>query len=389
MQIQPYRVNVSDPVLSDLRARLAQTRWPEAIDATGWKAGTDLVYLQSLAYYWRESFDWRAQERAINALPNFRAEVDGVGLHFIHARGRGPKPMPLLLTHGWPDSFLRMMKIIPLLTDPAAHGGDAADSFDIVVPSLPGYGFSGRPEGEPLGAAGMASLLAKLMTDGLDYAHYGAHGGDVGSSVTEAIARDHPAGLAGIHLTDVPYYHLFTDAPQELSEAEQAYLAAGKKWQMAEGAYAMLQSSKPQSLAYGLNDSPAGLAAWIVEKFRSWSDCDGDVERRFSKDELLANITLYWATQTIGSSFMPYIAAQRHPPAKSGRVEVPTAVAIFPKDIVPAPRDYAARFFNLQRWTEMPRGGHFAALEEPELLAADLRAFFRPLRTAKRLVAGS
>lgn len=381
MSAQPFDVNVPQETLDDLRERLARTRWPGEVSGAGWDYGTNLAYIKELVNYWQDGFDWREQECAINKFSHFRADIDGFGLHFIHERGKGPNSLPILLTHGWPDSFFRMHKIIPLLTDPASHGGNAEDAFDVVAPSLPGYGFSDRPTEKGMNEQRIAGLFAKLMTEPLGYERFAAHGGDVGSGVTEMLARAHAALLAGIHLTDVPYWHLFAVMPDDLSEAEREYLEAGKRWQMEEGAYAMLQATKPQTLAYGLNDSPAGLAAWIVEKFRSWSDCDGDVEKRFTKDELLTNITIYWATETINSSFLPYYEAQHHSQNDAGaRVEVPTGVAIFPKDIVPAPRDYGERIFDIRRWTEMPRGGHFAAMEEPELLAENIRALFRPLR---------
>jgi len=294
--------------------------------------------------------------------------------------GKGPNPLPIILTHGWPDSFWRMLKLIPLLADPERHGGDPADSFDVIVPSLPGFGFSDRPTEPGFAQDRIADLFAALMT-ALGYPRFAAHGGDWGSGVTEQLALRHAASLVGIHLTDVPYGHLFTIPEDGLSAEERAYLAAGQRWQRDEGAYALIQGSKPQTLAYGLTDSPVGLAAWLVEKFRAWSDCDGDVERRFTKDELLANITLYWVTNTINSANRLYYEAQHRPSRDgSGRISVPTGVAIFPKDIVPAPRAFGERFFNVQRWTEMPRGGHFAAWEEPDLLAQDIRAFFRGLR---------
>lgn len=378
--MKPFTVHIPQPTLDDLRARLANTRWPDEVEGAGWGHGTNRAYLRTLVQYWHDTFDWRKQEALLNQFAHFRAEVDGVGLHFIHERGRGDHPLPLLLAHGWPDSFYRFHKLLPLLTDPAAHGGRAEDAFDVVVPSLPGYGFSDKPTRPGAGDGRTAELLHRLMTQTLGYARFGAHGGDVGSGVTERLALTQPGSLAGIHLTDVPYWHLFTLPPDDLSAAEQAYLDRGKQWQMTEGAYALLQATKPQTLAYGLADSPAGLAAWLVEKFQSWSDCGGDVERRFTKDELLTNLTLYWATETIRSSFTPYFDQEPAQPPQPGKIEVPTGVAIFPHDLVPAPRAYAERFYNVQHWTEMPRGGHFAALEEPELLAEDLRTFFRPLR---------
>jgi microsomal epoxide hydrolase len=381
LNIRPFRVEVPQDDLDDLRERLARTRWADEVEGAGWDYGTSLGYLRELTDYWREGFDWRAQEEAINRFTNFRATIGGFGLHFIHERGKGPDPLPILLAHGWPDSFYRFHKLIPLLTDPGSHGGDPADSFDVVVPSLPGYGFSDRPTDRGMTGERVTGLFHGLMTEALGYQRFAAHGGDIGSGLTEMLARKHAASLAGIHLTDVPYSHMFTMTPDDLSGAEREYLAAGQRWLMQEGAYAMVQSTRPQTLAYGLNDSPAGLAAWIVEKFRAWSDCGGDVEERFTKDELLTNVTIYWATQTIRSSFLPYYEGQGDPSGGAWpRVEVPTGVAIFPKDIVPAPRDYGERIFDVRRWTEMPRGGHFAAMEEPELLAEDLRAFFRDLR---------
>lgn len=353
----------------------------------GWDYGTEAAYLKELVEYWQHRFDWRLQEAAINRLAHFRAEVDGLNIHFIHERGQGKHPLPLIVTHGYPDSFLRFQKIIPLLTDPAAHGGDASDSFDVVVPSLPGYGFSDPPK-----KTGMlfktGDLWAKLMTHELGYKRFGAHGGDWGGTVTEHLARSHADCVVGIHLTDVPFGHLF-QKPAQLSSPEEKFIKASKKWQKTEGAYAMIQGTKPQSLAFGLNDSPVGLAAWLVEKFRTWSDCGGNIESCFSKDELLTNITLYWLTGTIGSSFQFYYDATNAGAITwtvemikkwTGSSKVPTGFASFPKDLLPPPREWAERFFNIQRWTEMPRGGHFAAWEQPELLVEDIRAFFRALR---------
>lgn len=357
------------------------TRWPDEVDGAGWDYGTNLGYLRGLVEYWRDGFVWREQEAKLNEFAHFKTEIDGLGIHFIHERGKGPNPTPLLLTHGWPDSFYRFHKIIPMLTDPERFGGRAEDSFDVVVPSIPGYGFSERPKERGVDDAKTADIFAKLMTNVLGYRKFGAHGGDVGSGVTEKLANSRPESVSAIHLTDIPYIHLFTVSPEDLSEAEREYLRRGHQWSSEEGAYAMLQSTKPQTPTYALNDSPVGLAAWIVEKFRAWSDCGGDIEKSYTKDELLTNITIYWATETVGSSFRMY-----YEPGGSGgwggsnnegKSEVPTGVAIFPKDIVPAPREFGERIFNVKRWTEMPRGGHFAALEEPELLAEDLRAFFR------------
>jgi pimeloyl-ACP methyl ester carboxylesterase len=381
MPVQPFTIHIPQATLADLHQRLVTTRWPDQVADAAWDYGTNLPYLQHLVTYWRDRFDWRAQEAALNRFAHFRADVDGFGVHFIHQRGQGPTPLPLLLLHGWPDSFFRFYKLLPLLTDPARHGGTADDAFDVVVPSLPGYGFSDKPLAHGFRLDWVLHLLAHLMTDTLGYRRFGAHGGDIGSGLAAWLARAYPEALVGIHLTDVSPGHQVATPVDELTPAERAYLQARQQWRMAEGAYFALQATKPQTLAYGLTDSPAGLAAWMVEKFRAWSDCDGEVETRFSKDELLTNIMIYWATETINSSFLPYYAAgHMAPQAGTARVAVPTGMAIFPKDIVPAPRAYGERFFSIHRWTEMPRGGHFAALEEPELLAEELRTFYRPLR---------
>ena len=388
MAPQPFEIHTSAAVIDDLRERLRQVRWTDEVEDDSWEYGTSQAYLRELIDYWRDEFDWSTQEAALNRLSHFRTDIDGQGIHFIHERGRGDRPIPLVLTHGYPDSFVRFLKVIPLLTDPAAHGGDPRDAFDVVVPSLPGFGFSDKPRAA--GATfGIGALWHRLMTEELGYQRYAAHGGDWGSSVTEQLARGHAASLIGIHLTDVPFWHLF-QKPDDPSREEQKFFDANEAWIPTEGAYALIQGTRPYSLARGLNDAPAGLAAWIVEKFQRWSDCHGRIESRFSKDELLTNVTLYWITQTIASSFQPYCdftkagvlrwIAEGVKGWTGGTAKVPAAFAQFPKDISSPPRAWAERFFNVQRWTEMPRGGHFAALEEPELLVEDLRAFFRPLR---------
>ncbi len=383
MSVQPFKVEIPQAILDDLRDRLANTRWTDQIQDAGWAYGANLADMKALINYWQTQFDWRAQEKAINSFAHFRAEIDGFGIHFIHARGKGANPIPIIITHGWPSSFFQMLKIIPLLTDPQSYGGEAGDAFDVVVPSLPGYGFSDRPSEQGMTVSSMADLFGRLMAAELGYSRFAAHGGDIGGGVIQQLGLMHPDSLIGIHLTDVPYYLQAAGAPSaDLSEAERKFLAKAEKWGMEEGAYAMIQSTKPQTLAYGLNDSPVGLAAWIVEKFRTWSDCDGDVERCFTKDELLTNLTIYWATQTINSAMRIYYES-RHNPSSSNvgkRVEVPTALALHPKDIELPPREFAERSFNVQRWTEMPDGGHFAAMEAPDLLVQDIRAFFRPLR---------
>jgi pimeloyl-ACP methyl ester carboxylesterase len=379
MTPQPFTVAVPQAVLDDLGDRLARTRWTDEPAGAGWDYGASVAYLRELVGYWATDFDWRAQEAALNRLAHFRAEVDGVGIHFVHERGQGPDPLPLVLLHGWPSTFQQMLKILPLLTDPAAHGGDPADAFDVVVPSLPGYGFSDRPDTTGVGVAQIGELFAKLLTDGLGYGRFAIRASDLGAGVSKELALAHPDLLVGLHHSGTSPFVF--GVPGDLSEAEQAFLAEAQQFAMLEGAYAMLQSSKPQTPAVGLNDSPAGLAAWLVEKFRAWSDCGGDVERRYTKDELLAYLTVYWVTETIGSSMRLYAETARVPSPNAGKkVETPTAMAMLPKDLVHGPREWHEREYNVQRWTELPRGGHFGEWEEPQLLAEDIRAFFRPLR---------
>jgi pimeloyl-ACP methyl ester carboxylesterase len=387
--ISPFRIDVNADVLSDLRQRLQNTRWSYQVEGTKWDAGTDLNYLGELVAYWQDGYDWRKQEEALNELAHFKTVVGGIGIHFVHERGKGPNPFPLILTHGYPDSFCRFAKIIPMLTDPASYGGLAEDAFDVVVPDLPGYGFSDRPP-KAGGVFRVNELWAQLMTETLGYRQFGAHGGDWGSTITEQLARSHADSVVAIHLTDVPFGHIM-QKPDDLSPAEEKMFKRNEEWLRKEGAYALIQSSKPQSLAQGLNDSPAGLAAWLVEKYRAWSDCGGDIEKRFTKDELLTQIMIYWATESIGPSFLPYYDfanagaltwIEEGVKKWAGSSDVPAAFALFPADISRPPREWAERFFHVQRWTEMPRGGHFAAMEEPALLAEDIRTWFRAFRTA-------
>ena len=384
MEVQPYNIQVPEETLADLQERLARTRWPDEISGSGWDYGTNLAYLKELVDYWRNGFDWRAQEKLINTFAHYRTQVDGLGIHFIHEKGTGPNPLPLVVTHGWPGTFFEMHKILPLLTDPGSHGGDPADSFDVVAPSMPGYGFSDHPNERGLHVLRVSDLWTKLMTEGLGYNRFGAHGGDWGASVTAYLGYAYPQHLIGIHLTSMsspaPY---LGPGSRELTEAEKAHRQQRAEWTRDEGGYGHIQGTKPQTLSYGLNDSPAGLAGWIVEKYRSWSDCGGDVESKYTKDELLTTVTIYWATQTINSSTRLYYETQNHPwrMNEGERIQAPAAMAWFPHEISPAPREWGERSYNVQRWTEMPRGGHFAALEEPELLVEDIRAFFRTLRS--------
>lgn len=384
----PFQIQVPADILTDLRRRLEHTRWLTDVDNSNWNAGTNLAYLKELVAYWRETYDWEKQESALNQLSHYKTDVDGIGIHFIHERGKGPDPFPIILTHGYPDSFLRFVKLIPMLTDPASFGGRAEDAFDVVVPDLPGYGFTDKPTKHGM-IFHVHDLWARLMTEKLGYKRFGAHGGDWGSTVTEQLARSHADTVVAIHLTDVPFGHLF-QKPDDPSPSEKKFFKHNEDWMQKESAYALIQSTKPHSLAAGLNDSPAGLAAWMIEKFRAWSDCNGNIESRFSKEELLTHVMIYWITQSINTSFLPYfdyanagaLTWIKEGIKKWAGSKVPAAFALFPKDISHPPREWAERFFNVQRWTEMPRGGHFAAMEEPELLAKDLRTWFRAFRAA-------
>jgi microsomal epoxide hydrolase len=376
-----FRLSVPEETLRDLSDRISRTRWPDQIPGADWDYGTNLDFLRDLLEYWRDEFDWRAREAEVNRWPHFLAEVDGLRIHFLHARSEEPGALPILLTHGWPSTFLEMSRLIPLLTDPAAHGAGRRDAFHVVVPSLPGYGFSEIPKRRGLTKTRIAAIEASLMTDVLGYSRFAARGGDIGAGVTSWLAFDYPERVVGIHVSDVLRPGIGPASPP-LSEAERRFLVEEAAWMRAEGAYDYIQATKPQTLAYGLHDSPAGMASWIVEKFRSWSDCGGDVLRRFSRDDLLTILTIYWATGTIHSANRLYFDRDREPRelAPGQRVEVPCAVALFPADIDHPPREWGERALNVERWTEMPRGGHFAAWEEPELMAQDLREFFRPLR---------
>jgi pimeloyl-ACP methyl ester carboxylesterase len=377
---RPFRVDVPDEVLADLRERLERVRWPDEVPGGGWTYGTDLSYMRELVDYWRAGYDWRKAEAALNELDHYAVPLGGIDLHFVHQRGTGPAPMPLLLAHGWPGSFFEFHRLIPLLTDPGGSGADPSDAFTVIAPSLPGYGFSFRPGQPRFDFAAMADLFAALM-EVLGYERFGAHGGDWGAAAVSSLAASNPGRLIGLHLNFL-FVRPEKVAPRERSAEEAVYFEALEHWQREGMGYQWIQGTKPQTLAYGLTDSPVGLAAWIVEKYRAWSDCGGDVERRFSKDVLLTAVMLYWVTGAINSSFWPYYAV-RHgsPPLPRGqRVQVPVAYAEFPGEIIRPPRSWAERVFDIRRWTKMHAGGHFAALEEPEALAEDIRAFFRHLR---------
>jgi len=380
--VKPFRAGVPDDVLADLSDRLARTRWPDQVPGTGWDLGTDSDYLRNLCEYWQTTFDWRAAEARFNGWPQFTTMIDGEQMHFLHARSPEPDATPLLLCHGWPGSVVEFLGLIGPLTDPRSHGADPADAFHVVAPSLPGFGFSGPTRSLGMGAIRTAESLRALM-DRLSYDRYFVHGGDLGANAATFLAGLHPESVAALHLNLLVSSPVDPAAPTEGLDGDDLVKAERRLWfATTETGYQAIQSTKPQTLAYGLTDSPAGLAAWIVEKFRTWSDCQGDVEQSFTKDELLTNITLYWVTGTIGSSMRHYYELL-HPDRATAppHVTVPTAYAEFPGEIYPAPRPWAEMVYrNLVRWTPMPRGGHFAALEEPELLVDDIRAATRPYR---------
>lgn len=380
MQPEPFKIAVPRTAIADLKARLARTRWPDEIAGSGWDYGVDLAYMKELIAYWHDRFDWPAQERRLNAFSQFIARIDGLDIHFIHVRGKGLAPKPLILTHGWPSSIAEFTKIIPLLVDPGAHGGDPADAFDVIAPSMPGYGFSNRPTRPGATSLSVAPLWAKLMTD-LGYDRFFAHGGDIGAGITNALGRHFAERVPAIHTMAAPYPPPSDETDATLTAAERAYLALVKTWDWQEDAYGHLQRTKPQTLAVGLNDSPAGLATWIVEKWRSWSDCGGDVERRFTKDELLTNVSLYWFTETTGSSVrMYYESAHSDRPRPKSKIETPTRLFLTREAVDLCPPEWAARSYANLSYGLAPTGGHFLAAEEPALLADDIRTYFRAFR---------
>jgi pimeloyl-ACP methyl ester carboxylesterase len=377
---EPLTIAVDNAALDDLRHRLGATRWPQPAPGAPWSQGTDLSYLQELVRYWREDFDWRSQERELNEFAHYLADVDGVTIHFVHERARGGDGIPLILTHGWPSNFVEYLPLVPLLTDPTTHGIESP-AFDVVLPSLPGYGFSERPR-RRVTYRDVAKLWHRLMR-GLGYRRYGAGGSDFGSGVATFMALDDPEPVMGIHLTNLELSPYTGPGSRVLSDAERAYVEQGEKWDTVERGYTAIQSTKPQTLAYALNDSPAGLAAWIVEKWRAWSDSSGDLDSRFSRDFLLTIVALFWFTQTMPTSMRDYFDNgrwQREPRlGPDDRVLVATAIAHFPQTFIPEgemPPEWAERLYNVRRWTRMSRGGHFAAAEEPRLVAADIAAAF-------------
>jgi pimeloyl-ACP methyl ester carboxylesterase len=382
--IQPYQIQIQPSIIEDLKQRLSRTRWTDEIENEDWEYGTNLGYLKSLCEYWQRSFDWEKQEKRLNNFHHYRANIGDTGVHFIHEKGEGSSSYPILLIHGFPDSFVRFIKLIPLLTRADENGF----SFDVVIPSIPGFGFSDKPTQSGMHSEKIAMMFGELMIKELGYQQFLVHGGDWGSSISEALAFQCPQNVTGLHLTDLPFHHLFTLKADQLSEPEKKYMETGQKWQLTQGGYAIIQSTTPQTVAYGLNDSPAGLASWIIEKFHRWSDCQGDLEHCYTKDELLTIVTIYWATQTINSAMRIYYETMKHPsPNSNEKLNIPVGVALFPKDLITPPREFANRFFNIKQWTEIPKGGHFAAMEQPELLVGDIRKFAGTIGIDQRITA--
>lgn len=379
---EPFTLAIAENVLVDLRIRLQSTRWPDEVQGSGWKFGTDLAFMRRLTDYWKNDFDWRKAERRINSFDNRWAVVRGIGLHYILERGEGGTPTPLLMPHGWPGSVAEFLDLIPRLTHPSRFGGSQDDAFTVVVPSLPGHGLSYVPGQKRLGIPEIAELLADLMTNVLKFETFGIHGHDWGAFIATRIAYSRPEHLLGIHLALLAVPR----DPQtlDLSVPEEAEFAAQlRHWLREETGYSSMMGTRPQTLAYALTDSPVGLAAWIVEKFRGWSDCDGDIESRFPLDTLLTNIMLYWATEAINSSFWPYYARQHDPwiVPEGMRVSVAMGYAERPFEILNPPRSVADRYYaDIRRWTKLPSGGHFPALETPDALATEIRSFFADLK---------
>ncbi len=379
-----FRLEIPDTALSDLAQRLAFARFPEQTPGEPWAYGSDVDYMRALTHYWKGHYDWRKSEAALNAFPQYKVALDGIDLHYLAVPGVGPDPAPLLLLHGWPGSVFEFLEIIPRLTDPARFGGDPADAVTVIAPSLPGFGLSYTPGQPRFGLEEMAETMSRLMREVLGHRHYLLQGGDWGAFVATRLAYTNPAEILGLHLNLLPLRRepeMYADSDPET----QQYLGELKQFMKEEMGYQWIQGTRPQSLAFGLTDSPLGLAAWIVEKLRTWTDCAGDLESVLSKDQMLANISLYWFTGAINSSFWPYYARMHRPwpIPKGATIDVPTGYSAFPKEILRPGRRLAETIFsNIRRWTVMPRGGHFAAMEQPEALAQDVLAFVRSLRSA-------
>jgi pimeloyl-ACP methyl ester carboxylesterase len=375
--VEPFSIRVDDPVLLDLHHRLDRTRFPDQIDGSRWEYGLPVDYLRQLVEYWRDTYDWRSEEARLNEFDHFRTTIDNQRIHFIHARSAHPDALPLLLIHGWPGSIVEFLDVIPRLTDPESHGGRASDAFHVVAPSLPGYGFSDPPRSPGWDVPRIARAFIQLMAR-LGYPGYLAQGGDWGAQVTTWIGALDPEHCSAIHLNMAP--GVPPPSPGSLTDEEQADLASMKQFASEESGYASEQGTKPQTLGVALNDSPAGLLAWIVEKFRAWSDCDGDPERCFTRDQLITNVMLYWVTQTSASSARLYWETKHGSAGSPPFVDVPTGVARYPKEVLRWPRSWVERQFNVVHWAVMERGGHFPAMEQPELFVDDLRHCFRTAR---------
>ena len=375
MEISPFKVAIPKQQIIDLNNRLLNTRWPDEIDGAGWAYGTNLSYLKNLCAYWTNDYSWRKTESEINSYDNFIAGVDGYQIHFIHVKGKGSKSVPLIITHGWPGSFLEMMKMIPYLTEGTGL------TFDLVIPSVIGFGFSSKPTSSGCNSAVIADLWHKLML-GLGYTKYGAQGGDIGAGISSWLSLKHPDNVIGLHLNFIPgSYQPYMKPGDSLTVEENIYKQQIADWYAKEGAYGSIQSTKPQTLAYGLNDSPAGLCGWIIEKFQSWTDSGGNLESVISYDELLANVSLYWFTQSLPSSIRLYKESRENPLkfGRDDRINTPVAFTHFPKELPTPPRSFVEKSFNIIQWTEMPKGGHFAAMEQPQLFAANIKSFFEQI----------
>jgi pimeloyl-ACP methyl ester carboxylesterase len=373
--IKKIKIEIADSFLEELKSKLKLTRWPDEIEGSGWTYGASLSYMKELSDYWTWYFDWRKTEREINSYPNYIAQIDGYNIHFLHIKGKGEKPFPLIITHGWPYSFLEMMKLIPLLTE------NEKQSFDLVIPSMMGYGFSQKITEPGCNVSFMADLWHKLMTE-LGYDKYGVQGGDFGAGVSSALSMKYPEHITGMHLNYIPgNYVPLLEENEEFTKEENDYLDVEEEWYSREGGYSLQQNTKPLTLAYGLNDSPIGLCAWIVEKMYGWANCRGYVGNVFSKDELLSNVTLYWLTETIHSSIRLYSENKTNPLiiGKDSFINTPTAIAHFRYEEPFPPRKFIERGYNIQQWSEFPDGGHFPAVEKPELLAEDIVEFFSKL----------
>ena len=382
MESRAYTIAVSDEALHDLQRRLDRVRLPEVLSLDSWSDGASMEFVRRLLDRWRHGFDWRERERELNHLPQYLAKIDGLDVHYVHRRGIGPAPLSLILTHGWPGSFAEMERAIPLLADPGAHGGDPRDAFNVVVPSLPGYGFSQAPMHPGVSSRAIARTWLQLMT-GLGYARFGVQGGDIGAGVSLWLARQAPQAVVGAHVNYVPGgYRPSLDGARAPSSDERDFLHRSARFTAEEGAYAALHATKSQTLAFALADSPAGLAAWMAEKFAAWSDHDGDIEAAIPLDAVLTNVALHWFSGNTAAALRLYKENSLDPLAfASGeRVATPVGVALFPHELPMPPRSWVERVFNVHRWTSMPRGGHFAALEQPESLVEEIRAFFKALR---------